>query len=140
MPTKKMQNRRSDCPVSLALDILGDRWTLLVVRDMLMKGRHRYGEFLAADEHIATNILADRLKRLEKAGVIRKAPDPTGGARPVYALTDKGLDLAPVVLELIRWCAKYEAGTAAPADFVEMIERDREGVIARLKANAVAGG
>ena len=90
---------RSDCPVSCALDLLGDRWTLLVVRDLLLRGR-RHFEQLASDESIATNILTDRLGRLERAGIIAKRRDPDDGRRRIYTPTERGVDLIPTLLEL----------------------------------------
>jgi DNA-binding HxlR family transcriptional regulator len=100
MPQRR---RRSDCPIHFALETFGDRWTLLVLRDLLLKGRSSYSEFLRAEERIATNILADRLRRMEEAGLIRRtAPEP-GSARGAYALTPRGAALLPVLQELARW-------------------------------------
>src|SRR5438105_3846652 len=92
---KSKQRRRSECPIAFALDLFGDRWSLLVVRDLVFKGRKSFGEFLAAGEGIATNVLADRLERLESAGVITKRRDPDKGTRFVYALTERGIGLVP---------------------------------------------
>src|SRR5262249_7902411 len=93
---KDRHGRRSDCPVACTLDLLGDRWTLLVVRDLL-RGKSRYGDFLASREGIPTNILAERLKRLQEAGVVDAAPYSEHPPRFEYRLTPKGLELAPVV-------------------------------------------
>ena len=125
--------RRSVCPISYFLDFLGDKWTLLVVRDLMFMGKRRYGEFLASPEGIATNILADRLARLEAAGIIRKSDDPEGGSKGSYALTEKGLDLIPAMVELAAWGAKHDPNTGAPKSFVRRMKRDREGLISEIR-------
>jgi DNA-binding HxlR family transcriptional regulator len=94
--------RRSDCPISYALDIFGDKWSLLVIRDLMFKGKRTYGEFLSSEEKIATNILADRLSLLECAGVITRESDPVRKSRILYTLTDKGIDLLPVQIKKDR--------------------------------------
>ncbi len=99
--------RRSGCPISNALDILGDRWTLLILRDLTMRGKFYYGDFLSSGEKIATNILADRLQVLERQGIITKRRDTHVGTKYRYQLTRKGLDLLPVLVELMIWGAKY---------------------------------
>jgi DNA-binding HxlR family transcriptional regulator len=102
---------RSHCPISLSLEVLGDKWSLLVLRDLLLRGKRRYQEFLAADEGISTNILAERLVRLEKRDVITKAKDPADGRQFLYTPTQKGLDLLPVILELAQWGIKHDPNT-----------------------------
>src|SRR5438552_13614669 len=109
----KRRHRKSDCPVHFALEVFGDAWTLLIIRDLMFKGRTRYTDFLRAEEGIATNVLADRLARLEEDGVIAKEGD--GGS---YRLTSKGIDLLPILLEMIAWSARYDPMTAADARFV----------------------
>ena len=103
--------KRSTCPITNTLDLIGDRWTLLIVRDMLLHNKHRYGEFLASDEGIPTNILADRLKRLEENGLIEKIPYQHNPVRYEYYLTDKGQDLEPLVREMVRWGLNHIPGT-----------------------------
>lgn len=98
--------RRSSCPISCSLDLLGDRWTLLLVRD-LFRGLTRYGEFLAAPEGIPTNILADRLQRLETAGLIERKAYQDNPPRYAYTLTPKGADLKPVLGSLAMWGQRY---------------------------------
>jgi DNA-binding HxlR family transcriptional regulator len=102
----KTIRRRSLCPVSSALDVLGDRWTLLIVRDLVLRGPLTYGQFLESGERIATNILADRLVTLTEVGIVEKRE---AGVRSgyVYALTEKGLDLMPVLFELVLWGEKH---------------------------------
>ncbi|HKX18259.1 MAG TPA: helix-turn-helix domain-containing protein [bacterium] len=98
---------RSRCPVSLALDAIGDKWSLLILRDITLREKRRYHEFLNSEEGISTNILADRLARLERQGLISKSADPDDRRQFVYAPTQKGLDLLPVVFEMARWSLKY---------------------------------
>lgn len=98
---------RSQCPVSLALEAIGDSWSLLILRDMVLVGKKRYREFLASSEGISTNILANRLAKLEKLGIITKTDDPESGKQFVYAPTELALDLVPVVAALARWGMKH---------------------------------
>ena len=103
--------KRSACPIANVLDLVGDKWSLLIVRDMLIHDKHRYNDFLAAGEGITTNILADRLKRLEVYGLITKMPYQDNPVRHEYHLTDKGQDLEPMMREMIRWGLKHIPGT-----------------------------
>ena len=97
---KKQHYRRSDCPISFALETFGDMWSLLIVRDIIYFGKKTYGEFLESDEGIATNIQASRLAQLVQTGILEKKPHATDKRKEVYALTEKGLDLIPILLEL----------------------------------------
>ncbi|MEZ4707631.1 MAG: helix-turn-helix domain-containing protein [Caldilineaceae bacterium] len=108
---------RSDCPVSAALDIVGDKWTLLIVRDIIINQRHRYGEFANMGEGIPTNILADRLKRLVEFGILEKAPYQQHPPRYEYRLTEKGLDLEPILRAMIQWGLKHVPGTGKSKDY-----------------------
>ena len=126
--------RRSDCPVSYALEVLGDRWTLLIIRDLLFAGKQHYRQFLHSDEKIATNILADRLRRLEAAGIVKKGPDPKNRRAFLYELTSKGNDLAPALLELIRWAARHDPDSAVPGDYMRILDGGRHQAIASLKS------
>lgn len=114
-------SQRSPCPVACTLDVLGDKWTLIVVRDLLL-GKTTYGELQQSPESIPTNILADRLKRLQAAGVIEKALYQERPPRYAYRLTQKGRDLGPVLLEMVRWGLKHIAGTDAPAQVKALLE------------------
>lgn len=118
--------RKSDCPIHFAAEIFGDRWTLLILRDLMFKGKKYYGEFLNSEEKIATNILADRLALLERTGILSRKVDEKHKSKWVYSLTEKGRDLLPVLTEIIVWSAKYDADTAADAGFVEMARTNRE--------------
>src|SRR5215471_162751 len=101
--TKSVRNPRSHCPVSLALEAIGDRWSLLILRDLIMRGKSRYQEFLNSEEGISTNILADRLMQLEGHGLISKSDDPDDKRQFRYTPTQKELDLMPVIFEMARW-------------------------------------
>lgn len=126
--------RRSDCPISYALDLFGDKWTLLVLRDLVIKRKRYFQQFLASDEKIASNILSHRLKLLEAAGMLTRKRDPANKRRVLYAPTEKGADLIPALLELVRWSAKHDPRTAAPKALVRRISEDPAGVTAELKA------
>lgn len=104
--------RRSPCPVACALDLFGDKWTLLVIRDLVL-GRTRFKDFIGSPEGIPTNILSDRLERLLEGGVIRRIPADDGSKRLAYELTDKGLALRPILKTIRDWSLAWEPGTEA---------------------------
>src|SRR5215831_49494 len=104
----KKTTRRSHCPINAALEMFGDRWSLLIIRDLMFRGRRTYKEFLEADEGIATNILASRLKSLTAHGIITTRPDSGDGRKVIYTLTKKGIDLAPILVSLVVWASRYE--------------------------------
>ncbi len=131
MTTRKPVPRRSACPLNASLEAIGDQWSLLIVRDLLLKNRCRYGEFLNAEEGVSTNILADRLRRLESHGIVDSHPDPSDARKRVYQLTPKGRDLAPVLVELIIWGARHHRTDASPTLITHM-ESDREAFLASL--------
>ena len=114
MPKKSNRRGRSGCPIRIALDIFGDSWSLLIVRDMMFKQQNTFLAFQNAAECIATNILTQRLIRLEDAGIVVKRRDRVDARRFVYRLTQKGIDLAPMLVELILWSARYEKTDASP--------------------------
>jgi DNA-binding HxlR family transcriptional regulator len=128
---------RSRCPISLALELIGDRWTLIILRDLMMRGRTRYQDLLAAEEGIATNVLADRLKRLEEAKVITKTRDPDNGKQFLYAPTAKALDLLPVLFDLMRWSAKHDKRTDQSISFLKRL-RTNEAALRREILNRFA--
>ncbi len=127
-------DRRSDCPISFALDLFGDRWTLLVVRDLALKGKRSFSELLGSEEGGATNILSDRLARLEARGLVIKKRDPADGRRFSYGLSDAGKDLLPILVELIVWSAKHDAKTSVPDSFIAAAQKDRAALLRRLRA------
>ena len=118
--------RRSGCPVSCSLDLLGDKWSLLIVRDMVFGRKRYFKEFLASPEGIATNILTNRLKRLEDSGIISKQPDPENRRQIVYTLTEKGIALIPVLVELRCWGAIYESAPNVDPDEVQRMQQDKQ--------------
>ncbi len=118
--------KRSDCPINYGLEIFGDKWTLLLIRDFIFKGKKTYGELQASEERIATNILAQRLAWLKRHKIIHKSPDPQKGSSFVYQLTQKGIDLLPILLEMIAWSWKYDAQTATPASFAKQLLTNKE--------------
>lgn len=132
MPAKKPAfKRRSGCPLNASVEMLGDRWSLLIIRDMMLLGYRTFKEFLNSHERIATNILADRLRRLENYGIIASAPDPSDGRKQIYSLTPKGLGLAPVLTEMVLWAAAFEeTGNQA---LIRLIRKDKDGFLAQVR-------
>lgn len=120
---------RSGCPVAVSLDLVGDRWSLLIVRDMMVRGYRTFREFQHSGEGIATNILADRLERLEGGGILKQEPAAEDGRSTHYRLTAKGIALAPMLLELLIWGARHEK-TDASCAAIEAMERNRAAVLA----------
>ncbi len=131
---KRKLLRRSNCPIACALDLIGDKWTLVILRDLIMARKRYFQELLEGKEGIATNILASRLKLLEAAGLVTRRADPAHARRVIYAPTAKALDLLPVLIELMRWSMKYNSGSAAPAHIMRRLAEDRDGFIADLRA------
>jgi DNA-binding HxlR family transcriptional regulator len=113
------------------VEILGDRWSLLIVRDMMLRGFHSYKEFLDSYEGIATNILADRLRKLETFGIIETKKDSADGRKIIYSLTPKGMDLAPVLTEMVLWAAAHE-DTENQA-LVRQIQADKQKFLASIR-------
>jgi DNA-binding HxlR family transcriptional regulator len=132
VPGKPKSKRRSGCPVSISLETLGDRWSLLIIRDLMVRGYRTFKEFQQAGEGIATNILADRLRKLEAAGIITAETQQQDGRRVNYRLTEKGIGLAPVLLELLIWGARNEQ-TLAPCAVIDKMAADREAVLAEVR-------
>jgi DNA-binding HxlR family transcriptional regulator len=123
---------RSGCPVSVSLEILGDRWSLLIIRDLMVRGYRFFKDFAQAGERIATNVLAERLHRLVAAGIISAEREKGDGRKISYRLTEKGIDLAPVLLELLIWGARHEE-TGAPRTLLAEMEQNREYVLAEAR-------
>ena len=128
------KKRQSGCPVAFGLDTFGDRWSLLIIREIMLRGKRSYSEFLEAEEKIASNILIDRLKHLEAEGIIEKSRDPDNRRSFIYALTRKGRDLAPILLEIIIWSGQHDHRPNAMREVLNEIEKDREGLEARLRS------
>ncbi len=122
------KSKRSGCPVSVSLEIFGDRWSLLIVRDLMVRGYTTFKDFQQSGEKIATNILSQRLRTLQKAGIIAAERGEADARRVHYRLTPKGIDLAPVMLELLIWGARHEK-TGASCAFAEHMEDNREQIL-----------
>jgi DNA-binding HxlR family transcriptional regulator len=132
MAPQKLPHYRSDCPIHMALAVLGDSWSLLIVRDLMFRGRTRFKDFLEAEEGISSNILADRLVCLEEAGILAKSPDAEDRRRHCYRLTERGLDLAPMVIEMVLWSARH-FNTGAPPEQLAAMRDHRAQVLAQLR-------
>ena len=127
------------CPVFYGISRFGDKWSLLIVRDLMFFGKRHYSDFLEAGEGISTNILANRLAQLEDDGIVTKSPDPEHGSRIIYGLTEKGLALMPVLLAIVDWSARFDDQTAAPEAFVAALRDDPEGLKQWIRGRYEAG-
>jgi DNA-binding HxlR family transcriptional regulator len=123
--------RRSECPLNASVEMLGDRWSLLIIRDMMLRGFRTYKEFLECYEGIATNILADRLRKLIAYGIITTEPDPSDGRKRIYSLTAKGIDLAPVLTEMVLWAAAHEE--TGNQTLVRQMRADKQKFLATIR-------
>jgi DNA-binding HxlR family transcriptional regulator len=132
VPRQRQTKHRSGCPVSISLEMLGDRWSLLIIRDLMVRGYRTFKEFEEAGEGIATNILADRLQKLQASGIVTSEDQRSDGRRKNYRLTEKGIDLAPVLLDLLIWGAHHEE-TEAPCAVITEMRRNREAVLAETR-------
>jgi len=133
MPKHDPSCSRSSCPIGTALDVIGDRWTLLVVRDLGLAGKSRFSE-IGQPEGIATNILAERLARLEKVGVVIKERDPDDGRKRSYRLTEKGKDLLPIVMEMAAWGLKHTDDGESYRAMIEAYSSDRDGALQAIRS------
>jgi DNA-binding HxlR family transcriptional regulator len=128
---KAAPKRRSGCPLNASVEMLGDRWSLLILRDMMLRGYRTFNEFLHSDEKIATNILTDRLRRLESYEIIETERDPADGRKMIYTLTPKGIDLAPVLTEMVLWAARHEETGNQP--LVQQMRTSKEQLLAAVR-------
>ena len=124
---------RSTCPINFGLEIFGDQWSLLILRDMLIQGKQTFRAFQASDEGIASNILTERLKRLEACGLITRAPSPDDGRVLLYTPTDAARALIPVLVEMSYWGVTHDADTGSPPGFRAAYETNRDGLIAAIR-------
>ncbi len=117
---------RSHCPINYGLEAFGDRWALLILRDIVFRGKHTYGEFLKSEEGFATNILATRLAHLVDEGILEGKGDEADGRKDVYSLTGQGLDLVPLLFEMVLWSAKHDSRSEAKriGRLTELIRKD----------------
>ena len=142
MDSTSREDIRSHCPVNYGLEIFGDKWSLLIVRDIVFIGKKTYGEFLKSEEGFATNVLASRLAFLEEQGILSKRPDPDDRRKDLYSLTEKGLDLIPILLGIVVWSAKHDSKSYARRrkDFVARLSRNPQKASAEVKELVRNGG
>ncbi|MGA9885327.1 MAG: helix-turn-helix domain-containing protein [Candidatus Acidiferrales bacterium] len=129
---RRAKTARSGCPVSVSLEVLGDRWSLLIVRDLMVRGFRTFKQFEGSGEGIATNILANRLRKLEDGGIIAAEHDSADRRRVIYRLTEKGIDLAPLVLELLIWGARHQE-TEAPCAVIDAMAQNRAAILGEVR-------
>ncbi len=127
----------NQCPIRFGLGVFGDRWSLLIIRDMMFRGVTRFQGFLDADEGISTNVLSDRLRRLETQQIISRKKDPSNGRQVIYQLTDKGKDLLPIILAIFAWAEKHDPETRVSSQLADQIRTDlfaaRDDILATIK-------
>lgn len=124
---------RSHCPVNYALEHFGDKWSLLIIRDLMFKGKRHYNEFFESEEKVSTSVLGDRLKSLEDSGIIVKGQDEVKRSRIKYSLTEKGIALLPVMVDMILWSGTFDNQTAAGKDFLDKAKMKREVLISEIE-------
>lgn len=124
---------RSGCPISLSLELLGDRWTLLIIRDLIFAGKRHFREFLQSDEGISSRTLAERLQTLQDEGILTRSDDPSHGLKAIYRLTEAGIDLLPVLATLGAWGSKYRKADRDLAQLSEDLEAGGDSALKRIK-------
>jgi len=130
----KKINKRSDCPISSALDIIGDKWSLLIIRDIALSGKNTYNEFLRSDEKIATNILADRLSMLVDIGILVTEEHPESKAKIYYRLSAQGIDLIPILVEMIIWSDKYLSISPQAKQFAKQLRKAKVTIVKQISS------
>ena len=139
---KKEKNKlRSHCPVNYGLEAFGDRWALLILRDIIFRGKRTYGEFLKSEEGFATNILATRLDHLVAVGILQRDIDEADGRKDIFSITEKGLDLIPLIFEMILWSSKYDKDSEAKRimPLVELIKKDNRKISQKVRDKVKRG-
>jgi DNA-binding HxlR family transcriptional regulator len=132
---KNSEDCRSNCPINFVLEIFGDKWTLLIVRDLMFKGKKSYTEFLQSNEKISTNILADRLKRLEENGIVKKDIATDNRSKLIYTLSERGKELLPIMLEITAWSAKHDTATNTPTSFLTEFTSSKHEMLTKILGN-----
>ena len=136
----KKQELRSDCPINYSLEIIGDKWSLLIIRDIAVFGKTSYGEFLNSDEKIATNILSNRLNMLEANGIISKKQNVTNKTKFIYSLAQRGLDLMPLLIDMLIWSSKQHPAENGPDVLLaKMALENRQQLIDAIQSHVQAG-
>lgn len=128
---------RSHCPINFTIEHFGDKWSLLIIRDLMFKGKRHYNEFLEAGEKVSTSVLGDRLKMLEEMGIISKGKDTVKKSRIRYSLTQKGIDLLPIMIEMIIWGGEKDPFTESPKEFMEQAINHREDLIKGIREQLI---
>lgn len=136
----KRAKGKSHCPINYGLEAFGDPWSLLIVRDIVYFGKHTFKEFLASEEAIAPSVLSARLTQLEDAGILRGTPDPADRRRVSYQLTEDGLRLIPILVEIAIWSAGVDPETEAPMDWIEHLAGNRPEMIELITGTVRNGG
>ena len=128
---------RSHCPINFTIEHFGDKWSLLIIRDLMFKGKRHYNEFLEAGENVSTSVLGDRLKMLEEMGIISKGQDTVKKSRIRYSLTQKGIDLLPIMIEMIIWGGEKDPLTESPKEFMEQAINYRDDIIKEIREQLI---
>ena len=128
---------RSHCPINFTLEHFGDKWSFLIIRDLMFKGKRHYNEFLEAGEKVSTSVLGDRLKKLAELGIISKGEDTVKKSRIRYSLTQKGIDLLPILLEMIIWGGVNDELTESPKEFMDQAMQNRDSLIKQIRENLI---
>ncbi|WP_422359709.1 winged helix-turn-helix transcriptional regulator [Reichenbachiella sp.] len=128
---------RSHCPVNFGLEHFGDKWSLLIIRDLMFKGKRHYNEFFESDEKVSTSVLGARLRSLEESGIISKGPDEVKKSRIKYSLTQKGIDLLPLMVDLISWSGFHDKHTEAGSAFLDRAANHRHELLDELKQSLI---
>lgn len=134
---KTPQKPRSGCPINFGLEIFGDKWSLLVLRDVLLQGKSSFKAFQQSEERIASNVLAERLARLERAGLLRREVHKEDARQLRYLPTNAARKLLPALVELAYWGATHDAKTAAPSSFVHAYKNDKAALLQSLERGAI---
>lgn len=124
---------RSHCPTNFAVEHFGDKWSLLIIRDLMFKQKRHYNSFFESDEKVSTSVLGDRLKTLEASGIITKGADESKKSRIKYSLTQKGIDMLPFMVDMIVWSGTYDVETEAPQDFLNEATNNREALLTSIR-------
>jgi DNA-binding HxlR family transcriptional regulator len=140
MQSTKKSKRQSDCPINYTLEIISNRWAFLILRDIVYYGKHTYNEFLASAENVTTSMLADRLVGLERQGILQKTRSQLDRRKEIYSLTEKGLDMIPVLIELSSWGIKYDTDIAIDETLERHLQNNRAHVIKLIRETVQAGG
>lgn len=124
---------RSHCPINFAIEHFGDKWSLLIIRDLMFKGKRHYNEFFESEEKVSTSVLGDRLKQLEESGIISKGQDIVKKSRIKYSLTKKGIDMLPFMVDMISWSGEYDNETEAGDVFLAQARDGREFLLKSIR-------